>query len=429
MKYSDKTAILLENPDLFNATLAEFSEKPYSLASTNEIILKSGINKGSFYYRFNNKEELFVAIMDYVIVTQIDLFNQRKDYSSMESLNSVFFELFYNLYLLHQENEKFLTLLSRHLKDACASKIVSSLCVEPLIERFKIKFDLYNKIDYFQDIMMVFENLYYNFPTAIFKKDDVYANLKRFVDFILTKNDSTSASSKEPSVELAYFEPASSISYLVVENQNLIYPKDFFLISTHLQDYKKIALKLKKMTKLFRLKIEKIVNVFISRSFKKLDHLLVFNTNNVKVLSKNNQILERLLLIFLFLIVTEEPKVVLDLDMTGFSQEEKRLIYLDILPILGKTSKIIVIGNCIEVNYINENVFYVDYLKKITKLSSDSINKICKKNIEIEFDNENGSKLEYIEMEQLFASDKKVRNVRTINRINYKTIINLEGKI
>ena len=429
MKYSDKTAILLENNDLFNATLAEFSEKPYSLASTNEIILKSGINKGSFYYRFNNKEELFVAIMDYVIVTQIDLFNQRKDYSSMESLNSVFFELFYNLYLLHQENEKFLTLLSRHLKDACASKIVSSLCVEPLIERFKIKFDLYNKIDYFQDIMMVFENLYYNFPTAIFKKDDVYANLKRFVDFILTKNDSTSASSKEPSVELADFEPASSISYLVVENQNLIYPKDFFLISTHLHDYKKITLKLKKMTKLFRLKIEKIVNVFISRSFKKLDHLLVFNTNNVKVLSKNNQILERLLLIFLFLIVTEEPKVVLDLDMTGFSQEEKRLIYLDILPILGKTSKIIVIGNCIEVNYINENVFYVDYLKKITKLKSDSINKISKKNIEIEFDNENGSKLEYIEMEQLFASEKKVRNVRTLNKIDYQTIINIEGKI
>ena len=429
MKYSDKTAILLENSDLFNATLAEFSEKPYNLASTNEIILKSGINKGSFYYRFSNKEELFVAIMDYVIVTQIDLFNQRKDYSSMESLNSVFFELFYNLYLLHCENEKFLTLLSLHLKDQHASKIISSFCVKPLIERFKVKFDLYNKIDYFQDIMIVFENLYYNFPTSIFKKDDVYTNLRRFVDFILTKNDSTRASLKEPSIDLSEFIPNSPISYLIVENQALTYPKDFFLISTHLHNYDKIAIKLKKMTKLFRLTIPKVVNVFINRSFKKMDHLLVFNTNNVKNLSKSNQILERLLLIFLFLIVTEEPKVVLDLDMTGFSQEEKRLIYLDILPILGKTSKIIVISNCIEADYIIENVFYVDYLKKIAKLSSESINKISKKNVEIQFDNENGTKIEYIEMEQLFDANKKIRNVRTLHKIDFQTIINLEGKI
>ncbi|MDD3712317.1 MAG: TetR/AcrR family transcriptional regulator [Candidatus Izemoplasmatales bacterium] len=429
MKYSDKTAILLENKDLFKATLAEFSEKPYNLASTNEIILKSGINKGSFYYRFSNKEELFVAIMDYVIVTQIDLFNQRKDYSSMESLNSLFFELFYNLYLLHNEDEKFLTLLSLHLKDSYASKIISSLCVEPLIERFKVKFDLYNKIDYFQDIMIVFENLYYNFPTSIFKKGDVYANLKRFVDFILTKNDFTSASLKEPSVDLTEFIPSTPISYLVVENQALTYPKDCFMISTHLDNYDNIAIKLKKMTRLFRLTIEKTVNVFINRSFKNLDYLLVFNSNNVKILSKNNQILEKLLLIFLFLIVTEEPKVILDLDMIGFSQEEKRLIYLDILPILGKTSKIIVVSNSIEADYINENVYYVDYLKKVIKLSSDSINKISKQNVEIQFDNDSGTKIEYIEMAQLFDANKKIRSVRTINKIDYQTIINLEGKI
>jgi AcrR family transcriptional regulator len=429
MKYSDKTAILLENPDLFNATLTEFSEKPFNLASTNEIILKSGINKGSFYYRFNNKEELFVAMMDYVLVTQIDLFNQRKDYSSMESLNSVFFELFYNLYLLHKENEKFLTLLSLHLKDPYASKIVSSLCVEPLIERFKVKFDLYNKIDYFQDIMIVFENLYYNFPTSIFKKSDVYANLKRFVDFILTKNDSTSASLIEPSVDLNEFIPTSPISYLIIGDQTLTYPKDYFLISTHLYNYDKTAKKLKKMTRLFKLTIEKTVKVFINRSFKKLDHLLVFNTNNVKALCENNKILERLLLIFMFLIVSEEPKVILDLDMTGFSQKEKRLIYLDILPILGKTSKIIVISNCIEADYIFDNVFYVDYLNKVTKLSFESVNKITNKNLEIQSDNENGTRIEYIEMEKVFDANQKIRNVRTLYKLDYQTIINLEGKI
>ena len=48
---------------LTEAALAEFSAKPYEKASVNAIIEKSGLSKGSFYYRYANKLELYVHLL------------------------------------------------------------------------------------------------------------------------------------------------------------------------------------------------------------------------------------------------------------------------------------------------------------------------------------------------------------------------------
>lgn len=50
---------------IFNAALEEFAEHGYHNASTNRMIRKAGISKGTLFYYFNSKQELFQDLVDY----------------------------------------------------------------------------------------------------------------------------------------------------------------------------------------------------------------------------------------------------------------------------------------------------------------------------------------------------------------------------
>lgn len=47
---------------LFEVSLDEFIQKGYDKASLNNILKEAGISKGSFYYHFNNKKELYLHL-------------------------------------------------------------------------------------------------------------------------------------------------------------------------------------------------------------------------------------------------------------------------------------------------------------------------------------------------------------------------------
>lgn len=47
---------------ILQASLEEFAEKGYELASTNAIIQKAGVSKGLLFHHFNNKKTLFLHI-------------------------------------------------------------------------------------------------------------------------------------------------------------------------------------------------------------------------------------------------------------------------------------------------------------------------------------------------------------------------------
>ncbi len=49
--------------DVVRSALSEFAEKGYEKASINTIIKESGISKGTFYYHFLGKEELFLYLV------------------------------------------------------------------------------------------------------------------------------------------------------------------------------------------------------------------------------------------------------------------------------------------------------------------------------------------------------------------------------
>lgn len=53
-------------PALFEAALAEFSQRSFESASLNDIIKAGGISKGSFYHWFADKMDLYLCVMDVI---------------------------------------------------------------------------------------------------------------------------------------------------------------------------------------------------------------------------------------------------------------------------------------------------------------------------------------------------------------------------
>lgn len=49
---------------LLDAALEEFSQRNFDQASINRILKNSGISKGVFYYHFNDKEALYLCLME-----------------------------------------------------------------------------------------------------------------------------------------------------------------------------------------------------------------------------------------------------------------------------------------------------------------------------------------------------------------------------
>jgi AcrR family transcriptional regulator len=58
---------------IIELALAEFAEHPYGVASLSRIVARAGIAKGSIYQYFENKQELFLFLLDYATQQQLEL--------------------------------------------------------------------------------------------------------------------------------------------------------------------------------------------------------------------------------------------------------------------------------------------------------------------------------------------------------------------
>ena len=65
--------------ELINAAITEFSEKGYEQASLNNILKEAGISKGTFYYHFKHKEELYFYLVDIFIAEKKIFFTENID--------------------------------------------------------------------------------------------------------------------------------------------------------------------------------------------------------------------------------------------------------------------------------------------------------------------------------------------------------------
>ncbi|NLW23283.1 MAG: TetR/AcrR family transcriptional regulator [Tissierellia bacterium] len=65
--------------ELINAALIEFGDKGYENASLNNILKEAGISKGTFYYHFKNKEDLYIYLCHILAQEKMDFFNKYID--------------------------------------------------------------------------------------------------------------------------------------------------------------------------------------------------------------------------------------------------------------------------------------------------------------------------------------------------------------
>lgn len=67
---------LNESPALYEAALTEFAGHSFREASLNGILKAAGMNKGSFYYRFADKMELYLSLLYRVGMEKLKLFEE-----------------------------------------------------------------------------------------------------------------------------------------------------------------------------------------------------------------------------------------------------------------------------------------------------------------------------------------------------------------
>ncbi len=114
---------LHELPRLLAAALGEFSERSFDEASLNDIIRRSGMNKGSFYYRFRDKMDLYLCLIDLIAQEKLAYLRQIQRRSA---LPADFFELIRDLaeagleFALKQP--RYHALWQRHLADSAEVK-------------------------------------------------------------------------------------------------------------------------------------------------------------------------------------------------------------------------------------------------------------------------------------------------------------------
>ena len=65
-----------ESPALYEAALSAFAEHSFQDASLNDILKEAGMNKGSFYYRFRDKMELYLSLLYRVGMEKMRLFEE-----------------------------------------------------------------------------------------------------------------------------------------------------------------------------------------------------------------------------------------------------------------------------------------------------------------------------------------------------------------
>lgn len=91
MKWRDEHSEnpLKKNPELFHASLDEFAAKSFHEASLNDILKAVKMNKGSFYYRFYDKMDLYLSLFHKIGMDKLEYF---KRYSAADPFPEDFFE-------------------------------------------------------------------------------------------------------------------------------------------------------------------------------------------------------------------------------------------------------------------------------------------------------------------------------------------------
>lgn len=85
-----------ELPALYEAALSSFAVHSFQEASLNDILKAAGMNKGSFYYRFRDKMELYLSLLYRVGMEKVRLFQE----DDVSHTSKGFFDEFRNMAII-----------------------------------------------------------------------------------------------------------------------------------------------------------------------------------------------------------------------------------------------------------------------------------------------------------------------------------------
>jgi|GEM_PF-5498849 len=136
---TDRSQYLVSNNKLLEETLNEFSQKPFLFASLNEIVKRADFNKGSFYYRFQNKEELYLALIDWINAQHLPLYNEAVlSLKKPHRPSALAFAAFESLRRLSETDPRFPLVLERFsLEDPAFQGSIRTLSVGFVFDRLR----------------------------------------------------------------------------------------------------------------------------------------------------------------------------------------------------------------------------------------------------------------------------------------------------
>ena len=180
-KSYDRRAALIE------AAMEEFAAKSYEEASLNNIIKNAGTSKGTFYYHFQDKQDLYLNILRLLVDIKMEFMERKlKDYVHNEELN-----LFENLKLqtrfaaeLAKENQRYylLGMMFRREKGTAIYETAMSMfddTTEAYMDKMMDK--AVERGDFGDGVSMKFARKIISF--LLYRSDELFNLRERNVDF------------------------------------------------------------------------------------------------------------------------------------------------------------------------------------------------------------------------------------------------------
>ncbi len=77
LKYANFERITAEEQArILDACIEEFAQHGYALASTNAIVKRAGIPKGTLFYYFGSKKDLYLYVLDHAVTRFVEAFDR-----------------------------------------------------------------------------------------------------------------------------------------------------------------------------------------------------------------------------------------------------------------------------------------------------------------------------------------------------------------
>lgn len=392
----DKTYLLRENKALFDATLDEFSSKPFALASTNEIIKRSSYNKGSFYYRFKDKVEIYIALIDYVYTIQINLFNAKNvDYRQITSKRELTKLLFENLYDLFASNKLYYELIQKIYKEPHEiKKHVNMSSIESLFSRFMKRMkemDSENSVAPDDTLLLQsIELYYYHFPYGLH-----FSESKNNIEFLLQHLFQQplafiNVEQEKPKINLDAIP--NNLTFLLSKQPSYDISNHVMNVMSLLEEERVLLQNIRQKLKIRKIDMESIINEGVKKNLRDYSYLYIlknlpFAKTSYHLLTR----IQKIMLVMIYETIVGTETMVLQNALTFSNPGNVQLLLDELLPLLAKTCKIVVIERKFHVfPTLLQHLYYVDSKQEIQPFSYLDYHKQIPEYFLIRFQDESG---------------------------------------